>query len=48
MLKYKEDVQWKVNTQWDEEQAEKIKAQSKFNNQQKEKAAKVEVASITA
>ena len=39
---YNEEIQWKINTQWDDEQAEKMKAQSKFNNEQKEKVAKAE------
>ncbi len=40
--RYKEEIQWKIDTQWDEEQAEKIKKISKSNIEMKEKVAKAE------
>ena len=49
--KFNEDVQWKINSQWDDTQNEKLKQSRKLATEQKEKAAKAEqdqAGSITA
>jgi hypothetical protein len=40
--KFNEDVQWKINSQWDDTQNEKLKQSRKLATEQKEKAAKAE------